>query len=151
MSEYYESRRRNLIVQILTADATDPIRSVTIKDEQLGQTGYGYKRRSRPRNNWWHKALEEYWNVIKQDMEPNFRYSSFNIENPDHVRIVKEEAGKGTGTKWENGRNTQTSSTTVRSHYNMAAAASSSVEAAPATRFVQGGDHFMDTSFSYDR
>jgi len=64
MSEYYELQRRRLIIKILNAPQTDPIKSICIENDTVKLKEYtGKKKWGGQRHNWWIYGIKNYWKI----------------------------------------------------------------------------------------
>ena len=91
MSVFYERQRRNAVKEIIAAEMNNPIRSVCA-NENLRLIEHATKRIGRPRNNWWVQALTNFWNYLREQRIPAYRYVDLDVSNPDHISILIEQS-----------------------------------------------------------
>ena len=102
LSQHYELQRRTLISDIAVAASDDPIREITLEPQGLTQVDYRIRRVGGMRNKWRDEGIHEYWDTIKKDLAPEFKYSSFNKHNAQQVAKIKHAAQHGWGTRRDN-------------------------------------------------
>ena len=64
VGEIYSESRRELIAEVLRAEAGDPIAACKRHDSLELVTYPGKMRKGHPRDNWWVEGLKEYWEHI---------------------------------------------------------------------------------------
>ena len=89
MGEYYELRRRYLMIEILNAEREDPIRNICIHNEKLTLIEYCKKKQGGQRHNWWIYGTKYYWNDIIQERIPEFKDTLYDETNPNHTRALE--------------------------------------------------------------
>ena len=92
ISDYYEERRRKLIIELINASPDNPIAEICIDKLTLQLKSYANRRVGRPRLNWWHIGLANYWDYLKTQFVGSLRWEKFNPENMQHINRIKEAA-----------------------------------------------------------
>lgn len=94
LSEYYDTQRRKTISQIIHHKETeDPRISITFNKDTLQINEYNTKRVGRPKFAWWIFALDDLWLSYQKTSETH-RYTPMNLDNPEHIEIIKQTAAK---------------------------------------------------------
>ena len=89
ISQYYEERRRKLVVEILNGEADDPISNICIDRSTLELRDYQSRRVGRPRYNWWIFGLNNYWNFLKTHYFRQYRWTELNLGNTQHINTLR--------------------------------------------------------------
>ena len=98
-STVYTERKIKLLNKIITAPEGPPMKSMTFQENTLKPTVVtnrpGTKRRwGKPRTKWVETGLETLWKLIGETLRPDMKGAIMNLENPQHVRIIKEAAAE---------------------------------------------------------
>ena len=93
LSEYYETKRRELTMELIKRrDSDDPRVQLAMQPENLKLREYDKKRIGRPKNVWWHFALKEFWAWIGETERRDMRAVELDIENVEHREIIMQRA-----------------------------------------------------------
>ena len=76
MGDYYETRRRTLIVKLINQQIGTPERDICIDGNTLNLVAYSKNRQYGPRHNWWIYGLKHYWKTVIQQKIDEYK----NIE-----------------------------------------------------------------------
>ena len=102
-----------LLVDIINARGTDITGQIVITENNMTLLEHEIKRSGRPKYNWCLDAIEKYWNKIKTEYRPEFRFDAFNIHDSNQKDIIFQAAAEGWGTDKEGKRNTRESNAHV--------------------------------------
>ena len=92
ISDYYEIRRRSLIITIIQSSPDNPIREVCA-NANLELIEYRGKRIGRPRNNWWIIGITQLWAYIRRRQPyTNYGNTEFDWHNAAHIATLKQVA-----------------------------------------------------------
>ena len=92
LSEYYDTQRMKTLAEIIHHKETDDPRiNITIDKHTLKINEYNTKRIGRPKFAWWIHAMDDLWLTYQKSNEAH-RYTPMNLDNPDHIELVKQTA-----------------------------------------------------------
>ena len=85
-SEIYNRQKLNLFTRVLTAKATDPIRTTTNNRNTLQEWEEGLRRAGRPRNSWTKMTTKQLWQTTSQGTR------QLDLSRTDHQQALLDAA-----------------------------------------------------------
>ena len=92
LSKCYDTQRMKTLSQIIHLKDTEDTRvNITFDKHTFRINEYNKKRIGRPKFAWWKYAMEDLWFNYQKTNETH-RYTDMNLDNPDHIEIIKQVA-----------------------------------------------------------
>ena len=90
----YIERTINLLIKLISDQEQSILKSTTFDQDTLTGNVYekGERRVGPPRSNWLKTTLEEYWNLIKTNLEYPETYQAWDPNKENHRQLIKYTA-----------------------------------------------------------